>query len=87
MPDIDTVRSWEARTCAFRSQFGQAMATLMAQDPDPYVFVSSIPNLYQLWQVLHTSSLGPLGLVDGQDLPVHAGRHQHRHPTPAGQGP
>jgi lysophospholipase L1-like esterase len=41
----------------FQAQFSQAMATLMAQDPDPYVFVSSIPNLYQLWQVLHTNSL------------------------------
>jgi hypothetical protein len=41
----------------FRANFSQAMATLMAQDPDPYVFVSSIPNLYQLWQVLHTNSL------------------------------
>ena len=29
----------------------------MAQDRKPYVFVSSIPNLYQLWQVLHTNSL------------------------------
>src|SRR5215203_5799676 len=41
----------------FRTQFSQAMATLMAQDRDPYVFVSSIPNLYQLWEVLHTNSL------------------------------
>jgi lysophospholipase L1-like esterase len=41
----------------FRAQFSQAMATLMAQDRKPYVFVSSIPNLYQLWQVLHTNSL------------------------------
>src|SRR5215208_4327419 len=44
-------------TTSFRSQFQQAMATLMAQDRDPYVFVSSIPNIYQLWQVLHTNSL------------------------------
>jgi lysophospholipase L1-like esterase len=44
-------------TTTFRSQFQQAMATLMAQDRDPYVFVSSIPNIYQLWQVLHTNSL------------------------------
>jgi lysophospholipase L1-like esterase len=44
-------------TATFRSQFSQAMATLMAQDRKPYVFVSSIPNLYQLWQVLHTNSL------------------------------
>ena len=41
----------------FKAEFRQAMATLMAQDPKPYVFVSSIPNLYQLWQVLHTNSL------------------------------
>jgi lysophospholipase L1-like esterase len=41
----------------FRAHFSQAMATLMAQERDPYVFVSSIPNLYQLWQVLHTNSL------------------------------
>ena len=44
-------------TTTFRSQFQQAMATLMAQDRKPYVFVSSIPNLYQLWQVLHSNSL------------------------------
>jgi lysophospholipase L1-like esterase len=41
----------------FRAQFSQAMAILMAQDRKPYVFVSSIPNIYQLWQVLHTNSL------------------------------
>ena len=44
-------------TTTFRSQFSQAMATLLAQDQDPYVLVSTIPNLYQLWQVLHTNSL------------------------------
>jgi lysophospholipase L1-like esterase len=44
-------------TTTFRAYFSQAMATLMAQDRDPYVFVSSIPNIYQLWQVLHTNSL------------------------------
>jgi lysophospholipase L1-like esterase len=44
-------------TTTFRSQFQQAMATLMAQDRRPYVFVSSIPNIYQLWEVLHTNSL------------------------------
>jgi lysophospholipase L1-like esterase len=44
-------------TATFRAQFSQAMATLMAQDRRPYVFVSSIPNLYQLWQVLHGNSL------------------------------
>jgi lysophospholipase L1-like esterase len=43
-------------TDTFRSQFQQAMATLMQQSPKPYVFVASIPNLYQLWQVLHTNA-------------------------------
>src|SRR5215211_2580403 len=43
-------------TDAFRSQFQQAMATLMQRSPTPYVFVASIPNVYQLWQVLHTNS-------------------------------
>jgi lysophospholipase L1-like esterase len=44
-------------TDTFRAEFSQAMATLMAQDRKPYVFVSSIPNIYQLWQVLHTNSV------------------------------
>jgi hypothetical protein len=44
-------------TDTFRTQFQSAMATLMGQDPKPYVFVSSIPNIYQLWQVLHTNSV------------------------------
>jgi lysophospholipase L1-like esterase len=44
-------------TATFQSQFQQAMATLLAPGQDRYVFVSSIPNLYQLWQVLHTNSL------------------------------
>jgi lysophospholipase L1-like esterase len=43
-------------TDTFRTQFESAMTTLMRQDPKPHVFVSSIPNLYQLWQVLHTNS-------------------------------
>jgi lysophospholipase L1-like esterase len=41
----------------FRAQFSQAMATLMSQDPKPYVFVASIPNIHQLWEVLHSNSL------------------------------
>ncbi len=44
-------------TATFQAQFQQAMVTLMQQNPQPYVFVSSIPNIYQLWQALHTNSL------------------------------
>jgi hypothetical protein len=44
-------------TETFQAQFSQAMATLLAQDQDRYVFVSSISNIHQLWEVLHTNSL------------------------------
>jgi lysophospholipase L1-like esterase len=44
-------------TDTFRAQFRQAMATLMSQDRKPYVFVSSIPNIHQLWEVLHGNSV------------------------------
>jgi len=40
-------------TDTFRAQFGQAMATLKRQLPDAWIFVSSIPDIYQLWKVLH----------------------------------
>ena len=72
-------------TETFRAQFSQAMATLMAGQ-DPYVLVSSIPNIHQLWEVLHQLP-GPLGVGDGQDLPVDAGGDPDRGPTPAGGGP
>jgi lysophospholipase L1-like esterase len=39
----------------FKTQFGQAMATLKQQLPQARIFVSSIPDLYQLWKVLHTN--------------------------------
>jgi lysophospholipase L1-like esterase len=42
-------------TDTFRAQFGQAMATLKQQLPRARIFVSSIPDLYQLWKVLHTN--------------------------------
>jgi lysophospholipase L1-like esterase len=42
----------------FRSEFEQTLATLEAGLPGSgHIFVSSIPNLYQLWQIYHTSSL------------------------------
>jgi lysophospholipase L1-like esterase len=42
-------------TDTFRTQFRQATAVLKKGLPQARVFVSSIPNLYQLWKVLHTS--------------------------------
>jgi lysophospholipase L1-like esterase len=39
----------------FKSQFSQAMATLKQQLPNARIFVGSIPDIYQLWKVLHTN--------------------------------
>jgi lysophospholipase L1-like esterase len=44
-------------TDTFKSQFRQAMATLKQQLPQARIFVSSIPDIYQLWKVLHTNRL------------------------------
>src|SRR4029450_6777882 len=44
-------------TGSFEADFQSTMATLMAQNPRPYVFVSSIPNIYRLWTVLKGNSL------------------------------
>lgn len=43
-------------TTTFQSQFQQALADYFARQPNGSVFVSSIPNLYQLWSLLHTNS-------------------------------
>jgi lysophospholipase L1-like esterase len=44
-------------TDTFRSQFQTTMATLDQGLPEAHIFVASIPNIYQLWQVLHGNSL------------------------------
>lgn len=43
-------------TSTFASEVNAALATLHQQLPGTRIFVSSIPNLYQLWSVLHTNS-------------------------------
>jgi lysophospholipase L1-like esterase len=46
---------------AFEDDFRSTLEILIAQNPQPpYVFVASIPDIYQLWQVLHTNSLARL---------------------------
>jgi lysophospholipase L1-like esterase len=42
-------------TETFKTQFSQAMAILNEQLPQARIFVSSIPDIYQLWKVLHTN--------------------------------
>jgi lysophospholipase L1-like esterase len=41
---------------AFRTQFSTALSRFTRANPDAKVFVSSIPNIYQLWSVLHTNA-------------------------------
>jgi lysophospholipase L1-like esterase len=43
-------------TATFTAQIRQALADFFAADPSAHVYVSSLPNLYQLWSVLHTNS-------------------------------
>jgi hypothetical protein len=40
----------------FRNQIRAGFQTLATGLPKARIFVSSIPNIYQLWSVLHTSS-------------------------------
>jgi lysophospholipase L1-like esterase len=42
-------------TATFRAQFTETLDILQAGLPDTHVFVSSIPNLHQLWSVLRTN--------------------------------
>jgi lysophospholipase L1-like esterase len=42
-------------TDTFRSQFQTAVSQFVAARPNAKVFVSSIPNIYQLWSLLHTN--------------------------------
>lgn len=43
-------------TATFQSQFQTALSDFFAADPTAHVFVSSIPNLYQLWSLLHAKA-------------------------------
>ncbi len=42
-------------TATFQAKFQQALTDLSAADPGAKIFVSSIPNIYQLWQLLHNN--------------------------------
>ena len=49
---------WEGTltpTATFRAQFAETLAILRAGLPGTRVFVSSIPNLHQLWSILRTN--------------------------------
>jgi len=40
----------------FRAQFQAALTTLSTGSPDARVFVGSVPNIYNLWYILHDNS-------------------------------
>jgi lysophospholipase L1-like esterase len=42
-------------TATFQSQFRQALSDFFAADPHAHVFVSSIPDIFQLWEMLQTN--------------------------------
>ena len=44
-------------TATFAAQFGSALTAFFAADPGAHVFVSSIPDVYRLWSVLHSSAV------------------------------
>jgi lysophospholipase L1-like esterase len=54
--DVCTSAPWTMTSVAtFRSQYQSALATLDAGLPRrAHIFVASIPNIYQLWQIYHT---------------------------------
>jgi lysophospholipase L1-like esterase len=43
-------------TSTFSSEFQTALTDFFKADPTAHVFVSSIPNVYQLWSLEHTNS-------------------------------
>ncbi|HEY0493947.1 MAG TPA: GDSL-type esterase/lipase family protein, partial [Candidatus Dormibacteraeota bacterium] len=42
-------------TATFKSEFQQALANFSVRDPGAYIYVSSLPDIYQLWKVLRTN--------------------------------
>lgn len=42
-------------TATFQSEFQTALSDFFAANPSAHVFVSSIPNIYQLWSLLHNN--------------------------------
>lgn len=43
-------------TATFQAEFQQALNDFFAKDPSGLVYVSSLPDIYQLWYVLHTNA-------------------------------
>jgi lysophospholipase L1-like esterase len=47
-------------TSTFQSEFQQALTDFTNADPAAYIFVASIPNIYQLWEDEHTNPIAQI---------------------------
>jgi hypothetical protein len=47
-------------TTTFQSEFHQALTDFTVDDPAAHIFVASIPNIYQVWQINHSNWLAEL---------------------------
>ncbi len=47
-------------TATFKAQLDQTLRTLTTGLPNAHVYLSSIPNVYNLWKVLHTNPTAQL---------------------------
>jgi lysophospholipase L1-like esterase len=74
-------------TDTFKAQFRQAMATLKQRLPRARIFVSSIPNIYQLWKVLHTNRLARTVWATAHICPSMLGATRTEAPAAAGRRP
>lgn len=43
-------------TATFQSEVQTALADFFAADPGAYLYLSSLPNIYQLWSILHANN-------------------------------
>jgi hypothetical protein len=74
-------------TDTFRAQFGQALATLKRQLPEARIFVSSLPDIYQLWKVLHPNRVARTVWATARICPSMLGATRTRGSAPAGRRP
>ena len=51
--DLCGASSAMTSTSTFRAEFSKSLSDFFAADPGAHVFVSSIPNVFQLWKMLH----------------------------------
>ncbi len=56
-------------TATFEAQFDHALSNFLASDPGAHVFVSSVPDLYRLWDTLRTNPIAQIAWALGHICP------------------